>query len=255
MYIYGGSMNNENRTSNPVFNNTKIMNTDYVSIEKPMTISGAMDKLLILTIIMMISAAAVHYQFTLKHLDYVRLLGGIGILAGAILGWVIAFWGKTAPCLSPIYAFCEGAALAYISCFTEAKFPGIVIQAISMTFLVLLTMAVLYKTKLIRATQRFKSTIITATIAICIFYLIAIICYLLGFNSYFSVNTPLAIGINIVIAIIASLNLILDFDFIEQCSNRQSPAYFEWYCAFGLLVTIVWIYVEILRLLARFRSR
>jgi uncharacterized YccA/Bax inhibitor family protein len=144
----------------------------------------------------------------------------------------------------------------------EKLYDGIVSQAVIMTLLVVFVMAFLYKFGVIKATEKFKSIVFAATISIGLFYIIS---YVAG--TFFHANmaffdmsnpaysSPLAIGVNIFIVIFASLNLIIDFDFIEKGSRAPLPALYEWYGAFGLLVTILWMYIEILRLLSRFRSR
>lgn len=245
------------KSSNPILRDDVIENT-YAINEKPMTISGTLNKLMLLSIILLVAAGAVYYQFSLGHLDYVSILTWTGVIVGLILAVVISFAHKTVPYLAPIYAFAEGAALSGISCTFEAVYPGIVIQAISMTFLVVFVMAVCYRLGIIKATEKFKAVIVSATLAIGIFYLISLVLMFFHVNiPYFDVNnvSTLNLAINIVIAGIAALNLIIDFDFIEKGTQRMLPSLYEWYGAFGLLVTIVWLYLEILRLLARARNR
>ncbi len=251
MYIYGGKM----KSSNPILSD-KVLENTYSLTERPMTVSGTLNKLLLLSLVMMVGAGAVLYQFSLHHYDFVNLLTTIGIITGIITALIISFVHKTAPYLSFIYAFAEGLCLSGISCFFEASFPGIVIQAISLTLLTVFVMAILYKLRLIQATDRFKSVIFVATLTLGIFYLAA---YILSFFNvtipYFVSNSNLSKGINVLIACIAALNLIIDFDFIEEGSKKMLPSIYEWYGSFGLLVTIVWLYIEILRLLSRFRDR
>ncbi len=243
------------KSSNPIFKDS-IYSQSYAITERPMTVAGTMNKLLILSLVMILGAGAVYYQFSLGHIDFVNMLITGGIIAGLIFAIIIAFNQKSTPYLAPLYAFAQGAALSGISCLFEASFPGIVVQAISMTFLAVFAMAVLYRAGLIRATEKFRAVIFTATVAIFIFYLISFVLSFFNVNvPYFYVNSPLNIGINIAIAIIAALNLIIDFDFIEKGVRTPLPSLYEWYGAFGLLVTILWLYIEILRLLARTRSR
>ncbi|MCD7779765.1 MAG: Bax inhibitor-1/YccA family protein [Candidatus Gastranaerophilales bacterium] len=243
------------KSSNPMFRDS-IYEQAYALSEHPMTAAGTMNKLLLLSAVLLIGAGAVYYQFSLGHLDFVNMLVIIGCVVGLILAFIISFNQKLAPYLAPLYAFSQGAALSGISCFFEASFPGIVIQAVSMTFIAVFAMALLYRAGIIRATEKFKAVIITATAAILVFYIISFIMMLCHVNvPYFSVNTPVTIGINVVIAIIAALNLIIDFDFIERGVRTPLPSVYEWYGAFGLLVTILWLYVEILRLLSRLKER
>lgn len=243
------------KSSNPILRDNVFENA-YAIADRPMTIGGTMNKLLLLSLVMLLSAAAVYYQFSLKHFDYVNIMMIAGIIIGFICAIVIAFKVNSTPYLAPVYAFSQGAALSAISCFFEASFPGIVIQAISMTFIVVFIMAALYKMNLIKATERFRAVLFTATLAIAVFYLIAFILTFFNVNiPYFTSTSDLSIGINIAIACIAALNLIIDFDFIEKGVSAPLPSIYEWYGAFGLLVTVLWLYIEILRLLARIRQR
>lgn len=243
------------RSSNPFLRDGVSVNT-FALNDRPMSLNGTLNKLLILSLVMIAAAAAVFYQFSMKHFDYVNIMLIVGVIVGIISVVVIAFNHKSTPYLAPVYAFSQGAVLSAISCSMEASFPGIVVQAISMTFIVVFTMALLYRMKLIRATERFKAVLFTATAAIAVFYIVTFIMFLFHLNvPYFATNSSLTIGINIGIALIAALNLIIDFDFIEKGINAPLPSLYEWYGAFGLMVTILWLYVEILRLLSRLRSR
>ncbi len=243
------------KSSNPIFRDS--LRTQYYSLsERPMTVLGTMNKLLLLTLIMITGAAAIFYQFYLKHYDFVNIVTTVSIIASFGLAILLAFKPDLTRYIAPIYAFLQGAFLSGISCFTEALYPGIVMQAITVTFVTVLAMAFLFRTGLIKATERFRSVIITASSAIFIFYLISFVLMLFHVNvPYFSANSGLALFINILIALVAALNLIIDFDFIENGARSNYPSYMEWYGAFGLLVTIVWLYIEILRILSRTRSK
>lgn len=239
------------KSTNPMLRND-IYEQAYALTERPMTVSGAVNKLLLLSLVMLASVATVYYQFSLGRFDFVQsaLIGGV--IIGFIVAIVLAFKRDLAKYLAPVYALAQGAAISAISCVFEAQFPGIVIQAVSITFLVVLAMALLFKARIIRATETLKSTIAIGTLAIGLFYLVSFILMLFGVNiPYFSVNSPINIAVNAIIAGFAAFNLIIDFDFIEQGEKRMLPSSFEWYGAFGLLVTILWLYIEILRLLAR----
>ncbi len=243
------------RSSNPILRDS-VLERSYAITERPMTIGGTMNKLLLLSIILMVAAAAVYYQFSLEHFDYVTILGIAGFIVSVILMLIMAFKPTTTPYLSPVYAFAQGAIISGMSCFLELQFPGIVIQAATMTMIVVFSMALLYKFRLIRATEKFRAVIGGATLAIFVFYVISFILTLCNINiPYFTSNSILSIVVNIGIAIVAALNLIIDFDFIERGVRTPLPAVMEWYGAFGLLVTIIWLYVEILRILSRIKSR
>ena len=243
------------KSTNPIFRDS-VFSEAYALTERPMTVAGTMNKLLLLSVIMLVAAAAVLYQFSMQHYDYVQILFIAGCIVGLISAIVIAFNKKATPYLAPVYAFSQGAAVSAMSCFFEAMYSGIVVQAVSITFFAVLTMGILYKSRIIQATDKLRSILMTAGIAVFAFYLVSFVLSLFNVNvAYFTSSSPLAIVVNIVIALVAAFYLILDFDFIEKGVNAPLPAHYEWYGAFGLLVTILWLYVEILRLLARLRDR
>ena len=174
-----------------------------------------------------------------------------GLIVGAIVALVLVFKKTWAPALAPAYAILEGLFLGGISAFYQARFPGIAVQAVALTFGTLFALLGAYQTGLIRPSENFKLGIFAATGGIALVYLVSMV---LGF---FGIQIPgifgngiIGIGFSIVVVIIAALNLVLDFDFIEQGAAVGAPKYLEWYAAFGLMVTLVWLYLEILRLLA-----
>jgi uncharacterized YccA/Bax inhibitor family protein len=182
------------------------------------------------------------------------------ILIGAIAGFVVAlitiFNKKVAPFTAPLYAVCEGVFLGAVSSMFEKQFPGIVFQAILLTFGTLGSLLLAYTSRLIKVTENFKLGVVAATGGVALFYLVSMI---MGF---FGVQMPMiygsglvGIGFSVVVVIIAALNLVLDFDFIEQGAEQGAPRYMEWYAAFGLVVTLVWLYLEILRLLSKLNRR
>ena len=245
------------RSSNPMLRDT-IYTNETVLTEMPMTINGTLNKLFLLFSVFILGAAATWYKFSLGHLDFISNVSIIAFFVGLVLAFVIPFFPKTAPYLSPVYAFAEGVILSYISSLFEAQYPGIVIQAVSITFLCLFVMICCYKFNIIRATDTFRKVLLLSTISIGVFYLISIVAtFFFKVNiPYFSLSAdPISIVLNVVIAVIACLNLIVDFDFIERGAKNMAPKYLEWYGAFGLIVTLLWLYLEILRLLARFSSR
>ncbi|MCD7879837.1 MAG: Bax inhibitor-1/YccA family protein [Candidatus Gastranaerophilales bacterium] len=245
------------KSSNPAFRENIYNNREaYPITEKAMSTVGTMNKLTILSAIMLIAAAAVYYQFSVNRLDYVSILMTFGLGIGFIVALIISFLPKTAMYLSPIYAFAEGAYLSGISCYMESAYPGIVMQAISITLLDILVMAILYKIGLIRATRKFRTIVIVAGGSIALFYFASFILMFFGVNvPYFTSTSTAAIVLNIGIAFVASLFLILDFDNIERGEQMNLPSYFEWYFSFGLLLTIVWLYIEILSILGRYNRR
>lgn len=243
--------------SNPILNSA-FEQRPYELNSTPMTINGTLSKLGLMTVLMAIAGGATWYQFILGNFDKVNTLTTVGLIVGFVLALIICFSRKAMPVLVPLYAFAEGAALAGLSCQFEAMLPGIVIKAVSLTFLTLMAMAFLYATKVIQATEKFRSTIITATFAVMIFYVINLVLSLFHINipmMSISDGSLLSIGVSVAITVLAAFNLIIDFDFIEQGTRNFFPKEFEWYGAFGLMVTLVWLYMEILRLLAKFSNR
>ena len=241
--------------TNPVLNNS-FSSRPLVLQGQPMSISGVMNKLGFLAILMAISGAATWYQFIIGNVDKVNLLMYGGMIAGFILALIASFVRKSAPYVGPLYAFAEGAFLAGLSCFFEAMFPGIVVRAVALTFITVFAMYFLYATRVINVTEKLRSTIITMTLSIMIFYLIAWVLSIFHINiPMLYSSTPLSIGFSLLVTGLAAFNLLLDFDFIEQAARNFFPKEYEWYGAFGLLVTIVWLYVEMLRLLSKLQKR
>lgn len=246
------------KSTNPILKDSLIDESAvYALTERPMTVSGTMSKLLLLGAILFLGAGATYYQFLAGHYDFVSILAWAGIAVGIVTCLIISFKHNLVPYLAPIYAFSQGVVLSAISCFFERAYNGIVMQAVTVTFLVLIVMALLYKMQILRATEKFRSVLIASSVSIFIFYLISIGFSLFGntlpyfnpANSYY--YSPMAIIVNVLIALVAAFYLILDFDFIEKGVQRPLPSLYEWYGAFGLLTTIVWLYIEILRLLSR----
>lgn len=239
--------------SNPILNSS--FNTDsrtYQLNSAPMTMGGVMNKLMLLAVLMTLSGGATWYQYAIGNVDKVYTLTMVGLVAGLILALVASFARKTAPVTVPLYAFAEGAALAGISCFLEAQFPGIVVKAIASTFATLFAMYFLYAAKIIKVNEKFRSLLLTVTASIFIFYLISWV--LLLFNIKIPMlcdSSPLSIGFSVVVCGIAAFNLLVDFDFIERATANFFPKEYEWFGAFGLVTTLVWLYIEILNLLAK----
>ncbi|MBI2708982.1 MAG: Bax inhibitor-1/YccA family protein [Actinobacteria bacterium] len=178
------------------------------------------------------------------------------VLAGFALALVTIFVPKAARFTAPLYAAAEGLFLGAISHLFDVAYDGIVVQAVGLTVAVFAVMLVLYATRVIRPTRRFVIGVFAATAAVAVVYLLSMVARLFGANVPLLNDTgPLGIGLSLVIVTIAALNLIVDFLTIETLVQERAPRYYEWYGAFSLLVTIVWLYLEILRLLAKLRSR
>ena len=237
-------------TSNPM-TQEKIYDGAVLDGE-PMTVSGAVNK----TIILLLTTFAVGvFSWTQAfngYMDKVIMLMWGGIIAGFILAIIMRFKPQNAKVLSVAYAVCEGLAIGGLSAMYEMQLKGIVANAALITFLTLFVMLMLYKTGIIRATDTFKKVIFTATASIMVFYLVSIVISFFSPNFISIWNTGmLGIVLSVVFCAVAALNFILDFDFIEQGARNMAPKYFEWFGAFSLLVTIVWLYLELLRLLAQ----
>lgn len=242
--------------SNPILNN-RFLEGERVLDGEPMTVNGAITKTLIMLALVIIAAA---YTWSLVFggfMDKAFMLGTIGAIVGFILALVICFTGgKTAPYLSPLYAVCEGLFVGGISALFESQYSGLVIQAVAATFASALTMLILYRANIIRCTEKLRAVIFTATLSVALIYVIQIVANLFdrGIPQIFTAS-PIGIAFSVIVVAIAALNLILDFDFIERGAESYLPKNYEWMGAFGLTVTLVWLYIEILRLLAKMSSR
>ncbi|HEX4674749.1 MAG TPA: Bax inhibitor-1/YccA family protein [Steroidobacteraceae bacterium] len=223
--------------------------------EERMTLQGSINKSFLLLVVLLAGAFWPWSQYlTTGDASVVGTPLLVGALGGFILAMIISFKANLAPVLSVPYAALEGLALGSISALLERRYPGIAIQAVGLTFAVFAVMLVAYKLNIIRATERFRSIVIGATGAIALVYIVSMV---LGFFHVavplLNSSSPLGIVVSLVIVGVAALNLILDFDFIESGAAQGAPRYMEWYAAFGLLVTMVWLYLEILRLLSKMR--
>ncbi|HVY76812.1 MAG TPA: Bax inhibitor-1/YccA family protein [Puia sp.] len=233
-------------------------NTVSLPGEGTMTEKGTLNKFFMLFILVMASSCLTWKAFS----DGVNVLPWVmgAAIGGLVVAIVTTFKREWSAYLTPVYAILEGVVLGGISAVYNNAFaktaPGIVMQAVLLTFGAVIAMFVLYRFRVIKATEKFKSIIVTATGAIAIFYVLSIVLRLFGIDiAFIHEGSTLGIFFSLFVVAIAALNLILDFDMIEQGVAGGAPKYMEWYGAFGLLVTIVWLYLEILRLLAKMSSR
>lgn len=223
-----------------------------------MTVRGTLNKFGIL-FLMVLASAGFAWKLFYSNVDIMGYMWAAVIIA-LIMAVVITFKKEWSGYLTPVYALFEGFALGALSAaynhIFEKRAPDIITQAVGLTFGVVIAMYLLYNFKVIKATERFKSIVITATAGIAIFYLISMVLRMFGVTIPF-IHEGSTIGIifSLVVVGIAAMNLILDFDRIEEGANVGAPKYMEWYCSFGLLVTIVWLYLEILRLLSKLADR
>ncbi|KRG74531.1 membrane protein [Stenotrophomonas ginsengisoli] len=226
---------------------------------RAMSLNGTVNKTGLLLLLAVLTAAfSWHASLDANGLPLpaarLYLLGGA--IGGFILAMVTIFKQQWAPVTAPLYALVEGLFLGAISALYEARFDGIVLQAVILTFGTLLALLAAYRSGLIKATENFKLGVVAATGGIALIYLTTIVLGLFGINiPYIHDSGLIGIGFSLFVVVIAALNLVLDFDFIESGVDNGAPKYMEWYAAFGLMVTLVWLYLEFLRLLSKLQSR
>ena len=244
------------KPSNPVLRERTFEAVGMPGVEQAMTLNGTVNKTGFLLIC---AAATASWTWHLARTGDPAAVG-LPLMGGLIGGLIVALATVFRPAWSavtaPLYALLEGLVLGGISAITEARYPGIAIQAVWLTMGTLVVMLLIYRARLIQATQKFKIGIVAATGAICLIYVVSMV---LGF---FGIAVPkiydagpIGILFSVVVVAIAALNLILDFDLIETGAAQGAPKYMEWYGGFAILVTLIWLYLEILRLLAKLRSR
>ena len=238
------------RSGNPALNKNTFKNLS-IDGNQTMTIDGTVNKTSMALIMLLMSS---YYTFTSSNTSFIM----VGMILGLILAITTVFKKHWAPITVPAYAICQGLALGGISAIYESMYTGIVQQAVFLTMGIFMALLFAYKTKIIKATENFKLGVFAATGGIGIVYLISFIMSFFGEGlSIMNIqnSSMMSIGFSLFVVIIASLNLVLDFDFIEEASEMGVPKYMEWYATFGLLVTLIWLYLEILRLLAKLQSR
>jgi uncharacterized YccA/Bax inhibitor family protein len=218
-----------------------------------MTLEGSVNKTGI-SLVVLIAAAALQWNGVFGEAMPLVVLAGV--IGGLVVALVTVFKKEWAPVTTPLYAVLEGLALGGISLIFEERYPGIVINAVGLTFGTLAVLLLAYRSGLIRATENFKLGIVAATGAIAVLYAVSMVMGFFGKSIPF-IHEGSTIGIifSLVVVVIAALNLVLDFDFIERGAATGAPKYMEWYAAFGLLVTLVWLYLEMLRLLSKLQGR
>ena len=249
------------KSSNPVLSEKLFYGSRAESHGETMTVNGTVNKIALLLFFLVAAASytwglffetAVPGQMNPAILPWM-IGGGIG---GLILALVTTFKPVWSPYTAPFYALCEGLLLGGLSAMFNAYREGIVMQAVGLTFATLFAMLFAYKTGMIKVTQKFKAGVIAATGGIFLFYMISWILSMFGVGMGFAHGSSLlSIGISLFVVVIAALNLVLDFDFIDKGAQSGAPKYMEWYGAFGLMVTLVWLYIELLRLLSKLASR
>jgi uncharacterized YccA/Bax inhibitor family protein len=242
------------RTANPALNE-RAFQLDHAALGETMTLPGTINKTGILLVCVVATAIWSWRQFEIAPERLPLLVFG-GAIGGLIFAMVTIFKKEWAPVTAPIYALLEGLVLGGISAMFEAQSHGIAMQAVGLTFGVLFVMLLAYRSGLIRVTDKLRMGIVAATGGIALFYIAQMLLGFFGIH-FVSINTgtPLGIGFSLLVVAIASLNLVLDFDLIEHGVAAGAPKYMEWYAAFGLMVTLIWLYLEMLRLLSKLRDR
>jgi uncharacterized YccA/Bax inhibitor family protein len=246
------------KSGNPTLTEKLFQKSKAIDQLDTMTVRGTMNKFAFL--FLMVMATAIFAWKTYYDGKDVSIYMWVGAIGGLIIALIIIFKQTWAPWLAPLYGLCQGLFVGAISAYYNEAFaeiaPSIIMQAVGLTFGTIIAMYLLYQARIIKATERFRSIVIIVTAGIAIFYLIA---FLLRFAnvqiSFIHEGSTFGIIFSLAIVALAALNLILDFDMIENGAAMGAPKYMEWYGAFGLLVTIVWLYLEILRLLGKLNSR
>ena len=250
-------MRNNLTYRNPAFNSDMLGGVAAVSGEV-MTVKGTLQKLAISVLLMFIGAAYVWEKLAAGFTDAVNMITGISIFAVLIIGFVIIFKrnSEIIKYLVPAYALGEGFLIGSLSYMVEQQIPGIVTQAIAGTMLCVLVMLGLYYYGIIKVTEKFRAIMFTAITTIFGIYMIELIMSLFHYHVPFLYSSgPAGILFSVVVIGFLSFNLLTDFDFIEKLSMSFAPKHLEWYGAFGVLVSVIWLYIEILKLLAKLNSR
>lgn len=244
------------KTSNPALS-AQTFQMQGTALGEAMTLEGTVNKTGVLLLCTAATAAWTWHLFMQsRSAATVAPLLWIGLIGGFIFALVTVFKKTWAPVTAPIYALLEGLALGGFSAILEMRFPGIAIQSVALTFGTLAILLLAYRSGLIPVTQKFRLGVVAATGAIVLFYVAEFVLGFFGVH-FTSINGSgiVGIGFSVVVVIVAALNLVLDFDFIESGVRASAPKYMEWYGAFGLMVTLVWLYLEILILLSKIRGR
>ncbi len=255
-------MINLTKSSNPALKEN-IFHKDFSYSSEAMTINGTMNKTALMLLIVMagaiftwnkfFAAIAVNPEGGAAAVMPWLVVGGIG---GLITALVTAFRPQSSGISAPIYAIFEGLLLGGLSAIFESMYTGIVMRAVALTLAVFLAMLFLYRSGIIKVTEKLKMGIFAATAGIAVVYLVSFIGGFFGMEfSFLHGNSNFSIGFSLLVVAIAAFNLVLDFSFIENAAEQGAPKYMEWYGAFGLMVTLIWLYLEILRLLSKLASR
>jgi len=238
--------------------NTSLYNPDGSKVEiidynNTMTVNGAVTKTFMLFLLLLAGAGVTWYMAFTGQNPIVLTIGGA--IIGFILVIAATFSPKNAPYLAPAYALFEGLFIGGISAIFEVRYPGIVMQGVFGTLVTFAVCLALYRFGVVKVTEQFKSIVVASIFAIASYYLVSIALSFFGVSLFHQGNSLISIGFSIFVIVIAALSLFLDFDMIEKGAQRRLPKHMEWFGAMGLIITLVWLYVEFLRLLSKLQSR
>jgi uncharacterized YccA/Bax inhibitor family protein len=245
-------------TWNPPISDGQV--SPYISAKAPgqtMTANGAMSATMFLMVLLIAAATFGWSQVTELESGQITIPSWVmgGVIVGLICAFGVMFKPNAARILAPVYAIAQGSVVGAISKMFNVQYPGIVVQAVGATIGVFVMMLILYRTGILRVTDKFRRIIIGATMGLMAFYLVSFIVGLFGANIFPTGSSTMSIGFSVLVAGLAAMNLALDFDFIDKAEAAGAPKHMEWFAAFGIMVTLVWLYMEILRLLAKMRDR
>jgi len=242
------------RSGNPVLRESTFNDISQRGYGQPMTLTGVVNRSVLMLLLVAAAAAGV-WSYSASHPTVIYPAVMTGALGGFVVAIATSFKRSWAPVTAPVYAVLEGLFIGGISLVMEQRFPGLVLQAVLLTFGVMFALLAAYQSRIIRPSQTFKSVIVGATFGIVVVYLVSMVAQLFFHTAIPLIfdSGPVGITFSLIVVGIAALNLVLDFDFIENGIAYGAPKWMEWYAAFGLTVTLVWLYIEILRLLAKMR--
>lgn len=244
-------------SKNPAFGESVFRKAFTEVSTETMTVKGTVNKTMILLLLAVLGASFT-WQKIAEAANPMGVQGWLfgGMIAGLIFSLITIFRPRSASWSAPLYAISEGVFLGGISAYLNMSYPGIVMNAIVLTFGVMFLMLLVYRSGWIKVDNKFRTGLLIATGAIGLFYLAIMIVNMFHVATPFMYDTSiLGVGINLLVVVVAAANLLMDFDFIQKGSQMNAPKFMEWYGAFGLMVTLVWLYIELLRLLARFAGR
>lgn len=241
------------KSSNPAFR-SEYFQAGFAGAANTMTVQGTINKIGFL-LLLVLTAGSFTWKMAFANPHSVQNLMYLGIFGGLVTAFITIFSPKNARFTAPLYAVFEGLTLGGISALYNMAFQGIVLNAILLTLMTLFGMLFLYKTEIVKPTEKFKAGVISATMGVAFAYLFSFILSMFGIASPIHAGGTMGIIISLVVVGIAALNLILDFDMIFKGAENHAPEHMEWYSAFGLMVTLIWLYLELLRLLAQLQRR